>query len=189
MLAQAQIDLYEGRPRAAYARVCDRWPALEKAFLLRVQFIRIKMLELRGRAALAVGCAAVGDTEAHLREAERCATDIASEGTKWGAPLAMLLRAGALVARGMTAEVGPLLTAAEDLFAAERMGLHVAVCRWRLAEVLERAGGEQAALLHAAATSWMQEQGIADPERMSQTIAPWRRAGSEAPPPRSQRAG
>ncbi len=171
VLAQAQIDLYEARPRAAYTRVCDKWEALAKAFLLRVQFIRIKMLELRGRAALAVASASPADQEPHLREVERCAGELVGEGTRWGTPLATLLRAGAAATRGNQEEASSLLAAAEDGFASERMGLHVAVCRWRLAE---RVVGEQSALLKAAATSWMQEQAIADAERLVHTIAPWR---------------
>ena len=175
VLAQAQIDLYEGRPRAAYARVCDKWEALQKAFLLRVQFIRIRMVELRGRAALAVAAAGAGDVETHLREVERCAAEIAAEGTRWGAPLATLLRAGASAVRGETDPAKRQLASAEDGFASERMGLQVAVCRWRLAERIDAEGKqERAALLRAAATTWMQEQGVVEPERLVQTIAPWR---------------
>ncbi len=187
VLAQGQIDLYEGRPRAAYARVCDRWPALEKAFLLRVQFIRVKMLELRGRAALSVACTAASDTEAYLREAERCAADIATEETRWGAPLGTLLRASALAARGTSAEVASLLALADAGFTAEHMSLHAAVTRARLAECIERTDPERAASLRAAAAAWMQAQAIADPERMTQTIAPWKKSsgdGQSARPPR-----
>ncbi len=169
VLAQAQIDLYEGHPRAAYARVCDKWDALSKAFLLRVQFIRIKMLELRGRAALAVGAAS--DSMEHLREADRCATDIESEGTRWSAPLAKVLRAGVVAARGDRRHAADLLMAAESEFLGERMALHVAIARWRRSQI---AAEEESKLIRAAAVTWMQEQSIVDMERMAQTIAPWK---------------
>jgi hypothetical protein len=172
VLAQAQIDLYEGHPRAAYARVCDKWEALSKAFLLRVQFIRIKMLELRGRAAIAVGVAS--NSMEHLREAVKCASDIESEGTKWGAPLAKVLRAAVIAAAGDPGQAADLLQAAELEFLGERMALHVAIARWRRSEL---AAEEESKLLRASATSWMQDQAIADMERMAQTIAPWKRVG------------
>jgi hypothetical protein len=174
VLAQAQIDLYESKPRAAFARVVGKWAALEKAFLLRVQFIRIKMLELRGRAALAVAAAAGGKDDVHLREVLRSADDIEAEGTRWGAPLAKVLRAGVCVLRGDTLEAARLLGASETAFADEGMALHVAVARHRAAEILT---GEPQQLIAAAASSWMHEQAIADPERMSYMIAPFR------PPP------
>ena len=174
VLAQAQIDLYESSPRAAYARVCDKWEAIQKAYLLRVQFIRIKMLELRGRAALAVANVSADDPEAHLRETERYAGEIEAEGTRWGGALALLLRAGVTATRGDVPAASRLLATAEDAFASERMGLHVATCRWRLSERLQ---GEPSALLKAAATTWMKEQAIADAERMVHTIAPWRPVG------------
>jgi hypothetical protein len=174
VLAQAQIDLYEGRPRAAYARVCDKWDALAKAFLLRVQFIRLKMIELRGRAALAVGAAI--DSEAHLREAEQAAAEIDAEQTAWAAPLAKVLRAGVAAVRGDAREASAMLMAAEREFMGQRMALHVAVARFRRASI---AAPDEAKLIHAAATTWMQEQSIVDFERMAQTIAPWKREPDE----------
>jgi serine/threonine protein kinase len=173
VLAQAQIDLYEGKPRVAFARVVDRWDALQKAFLLRVQFIRIKMLELRGRAALAVAAAAPADAAVHTKEGDRCAGEIEEEETRWGAPLAKMLRAGACALRGEIDEARRLFAAAEREFASEEMALHVAIARARHAELFT---GEASLLLRAAAITWMQEQGIADPERLTTMIAPRRTA-------------
>ncbi len=170
VLAQAQIDLYEGHAHAAYARVCDKWDALSKAFLLRVQFIRIKMLELRGRAAVAVGVAS--DSAEHLREALQCAADVEAEGTRWGSALAKVLRAAVAAAEGDAPQAAALLMAAELELSGERMALHVAVARWRRAEIVPE---DEAKLLRASATTWMQEQSIVDFERMAQTIAPWKR--------------
>ncbi len=170
VLAQAQIDLYEGSGRAAYARVRDSWEALEKVFLLRVQFIRIKMIELRGRAALAVAVASADDREAFLRETERCAAEIESERSPWETPLATLLRAGVSATRGDAAAAQESLADAEEGFVAGEMALYAAACRWRRAERLE--GGE-AASLRASVMTWMREQEIADPARLVGTIAPW----------------
>src|SRR6185295_7098451 len=54
VLARAQIDLYEGNAAESRERIVTWWPTLKKAMLLRVQFLRIKLLEVRARAALAV---------------------------------------------------------------------------------------------------------------------------------------
>ncbi|HEY2514561.1 MAG TPA: AAA family ATPase, partial [Polyangiaceae bacterium] len=157
VLAQAQIDLYEGEARAALARVEDRWEALADSHLLRVQFIRLKMWELRGRAALAVAGEGREDAEAQLEEAERCANEMASEKTRWSTPLVALLRAGIAARRGERDEAIRALVAAEPGFIAERMALHVATCRWLLAEI---APEEKVLLVRAAAHSWMKEQAI-----------------------------
>jgi hypothetical protein len=69
-------------------------------------------------------------------------------------------------------EARRLFAAAEHEFASEDMALHVAVARARHAELFE---GEQALLLRAAASTWMQEQAIFDPERLTSTLAPRRR--------------
>jgi hypothetical protein len=61
---------------------------------------------------------------------------------------------------------------AEREFMGQRMALHVAVARYRRASI---AAPDEAKLIHAAATTWMQEQSIVDFERMAQTIAPWKR--------------
>src|SRR5581483_4228888 len=95
VLAQAQIDLYEGKPRQAYARVEERYPRLERAMLLRVQFIRIKMLELRARAALALAVRGE-DEDRHLESAWRAARNIERESAPWGMPLAKLVRGSVL---------------------------------------------------------------------------------------------
>jgi hypothetical protein len=51
------------------------------------------------------------------------------------------------------------------------MALHVAIARWRRSQV---AAEEESKLIRAAAVTWMQEQSIADMDRMAQTIAPWK---------------
>jgi hypothetical protein len=134
------------------------------------------MIELRGRAALAVGAAS--DSEAHLREAERSASEIEAEQTTWAAPLAKVLRAGAAVVRQDPRQAAALLVDAEREFMGQRMALHVAVARLRRASI---AAPDESRLIHAAATTWMQEQSIADFERMAQTIAPWKRDADGRP--------
>jgi hypothetical protein len=55
LLALTQIDLYEGDGARALTRVHEAWPALQRAQLLRVEYIHCLLLHLRGRAAVAAG--------------------------------------------------------------------------------------------------------------------------------------
>jgi hypothetical protein len=112
------------------------------------------------------------DSAEHLREALQCAADVEAEGTRWGSALAKVLRAAVAAAEGDAPQAAALLMAAELELSGERMALHVAVARWRRAEIVPE---DEAKLLRASATTWMQEQSIVDFERMAQTIAPWKR--------------
>src|SRR5262249_27147804 len=50
---ETQIDLYAGEAERAWHRLTDAWPDLERSHLLHVQQVRILMLDLRARCALA----------------------------------------------------------------------------------------------------------------------------------------
>ena len=47
----AQIELYAGRGGAAWDLIAWNWPALSRSLLLRVQFVRVAMWQLRARCA------------------------------------------------------------------------------------------------------------------------------------------
>ena len=174
VLAQAQIDLYEGKAHAAYARIEERYPRLERAMLLRVQFIRIKMLELRARAALALAVKG-DDEERHLAQASRAARAIEREGAPWAMPLAKLVRGSALARRGELEQARLAWQAAAREAESEEMALHAACARWRAAEVDARAGAAES---FAHARNWLLEQGVADPARLVEMLAPLRDMGS-----------
>ena len=52
--ALAQVDLYRGSDERALARLRERWGPLRRSALMRVQYIRLRAIHLRGRAALAL---------------------------------------------------------------------------------------------------------------------------------------
>jgi hypothetical protein len=56
----AQADLYEACAESAWSHTTYAWKMLQKAHLARVEFQRIDLLALRGRAALARAAAAAG---------------------------------------------------------------------------------------------------------------------------------
>ena len=47
----AQIELYAGRGGTAWDLISWNWPALSRSLLLRVQFVRVAMWQLRARCA------------------------------------------------------------------------------------------------------------------------------------------
>jgi eukaryotic-like serine/threonine-protein kinase len=84
LFAHANIDLYEGRAKEARERLAAGWRGLKKSFLLRLQLVRVIMIELRARAALACG-----DRDAALRDARR----LAAENAPWAQALGLLTSA------------------------------------------------------------------------------------------------
>lgn len=132
MLAENQIDLYNGNWASAWRRVEERWPKMKESFLLRVQFIRIEGLHLRGRTALA---AAKGGGDRELTAvAERDAAAIEKERVVWSLPFATALRAGVASLRGKKEIADDLLgKAARDFEKAELM-LYARAARLRRGE-------------------------------------------------------
>lgn len=168
LVAECQIDLYEGRADEAHQRIADRWAALDESHLLRIPIIRIDMWALRARAALA-RAATAPDPRRDLRAAERDAQRIERERAGWSAPVARLLRAGVANLRGDTSAATEYLSAAASGFDGADMGLHAAAARRCLGQL--RGGAEGAALV-AAADEWMLAQNIRRPDRMAVVLTP-----------------
>ena len=90
------LDLYRGRVDAARARLSAIWPEYSRSMLMRM--IRIQMLELRARSALAV--AEHGqDTDFMLQWAEQDARGLKREGQPWSVAHAHYVRAAIAACR------------------------------------------------------------------------------------------
>ncbi len=85
---ETQIDLYEGDAESAWRRLADAWPILKRSHLLHVQQVRILMLDLRARSALAQ--ARGKDRATWLRLAQREARSLRREKSLWAEALAQL---------------------------------------------------------------------------------------------------
>ncbi|MBI4509035.1 MAG: hypothetical protein HY698_05335 [Deltaproteobacteria bacterium] len=170
LTGQVSADLYAGDIDEVHRTLCERWPALRRSLLLRVQLVRTLTNDLRGRVALAASLRNVGDKQALLREASRAAAQIEAENMPWARPMAILLRAGVQAARGDTGEpIVALLRDALQGFQASDMGLHAACVRFWLGKV---SGGDEGRALEDSARSWMEAQCIKNPERMAILLAP-----------------
>ena len=80
--AEVHIDLYRGDGRSAWSRMRQHWGLYRRSQLLRVQMLRIELLELRGRSALAAARTARRPA-ALLRAAARDARRLEREREPW----------------------------------------------------------------------------------------------------------
>jgi CheY-like chemotaxis protein len=169
VLAGARIDLYEGNPEAALARVAAAWPHIKAAMQYRIEIIRGLMHELQGvirceaarrdparRAALLAG--ALGDAKilARIR-------------APYASPFALAIRAAAASVAGDRAAAQSLLEPAARGFEAADMQLHAHVARraWGLLE-----GGEPGQAAVRATEDWLRAQGVAQPGRIANLFLP-----------------
>src|SRR5207253_1121347 len=68
LTASAQIELYRGDGAAAWRHIVEQWPAMASSALLHVECVRIFMIHLRARCALAFAGVA-GDPQPLLKSA------------------------------------------------------------------------------------------------------------------------
>ncbi len=170
-IASTQIDLYVGAGRAAFARLTAEWPALRRSLLLRIQHIRIVMLQLHGRAALAAAleAATTRDRKSLADEAVRDAKRLEGEDLPWSTGFGRLLRAGAASVRGDRDAARAALDQAIATFEAAGMALYAAAARARKG-ALE--GGDTGAALVASARAFAAAQSVKEPERVFGALAP-----------------
>ncbi|MBX3225257.1 MAG: AAA family ATPase [Labilithrix sp.] len=161
LLAQVQIDLYAGDARAAHTRADDGFRALRRAMLLRVQFVRVKMTELRARAALARSLDTKSARADLLAAFDRDVSALLEEGAPWATALAELALASREAAYGSPDEATRRFERAAATADRAGMKLHAAIAR-------HRAGGEA----RAQASTWLRGQGVSAPERFVATLSP-----------------
>jgi hypothetical protein len=178
LMAEVEIALYSGESSDALKLMTERWSALRRSLLLRVQYIHIESLFHRAQSALAVAAnKSVGskDQTRLLRGAERDARRIEREKMNWGDPLAQLIRAGIAISRGKVEQAMERLASAEQGFEAAGMCLFAAAARRRRGELI---GGDQGKALIADSETWMNSQHIKNSVRMTAMLSPGRWPGS-----------
>jgi hypothetical protein len=174
LVAEVQAELYAGDGRAALAQLRARWPALVASQQLRVQLVRVVMLELRARAAIALATTGAPSERAPLvRAAAADARAIADEHAPWARALAQLLDAAILAARGAPVEqLAAALDAAARALDRAHLALHAAAARRRRGALL---AGDEGRALVAAVDRWLTDERVRDPARFTAMLAPgWR---------------
>ena len=130
----AQADLYEARVESAWTNVSYAWLMLRRGHLSRVQFQRIDLLGLRGRAALGQASALQGgERRRWLRRAYADARRLAAEAIPSALGLAALLEGGALELEGRHDDSRGRLSSAAESFERVGMALHSNLARLALA--------------------------------------------------------
>jgi len=166
---EVYIALYTGDGEGAWSLVESRWPALSASFFLRVEYLAIIVLDVRARAAVA---AATNDRHARLvKEALRCARTLARKRSRWAHAVSVLIQAEVASIRRQWDLVLELLERAEFAFQAVEMAHCVAACRYRRGTLI---GGEKGRALLSAAHEWASSQGVVNPVRTFDMLAPGR---------------
>ncbi len=162
------LDLYRGDLSRAWVRLNTLWPQYGRSLLFRVQVIRIQMLELRARCAIAV--AERSDQPAPLLlQARRDAQRLQREGQPWAVAHAHYVRAAIAACEEDAARCGAELDSAARLYDQAEMPLNAQIMRFRLGEVQ---AGDETRALRDDAELWMRDQGIVVPARWAGMYAP-----------------
>jgi hypothetical protein len=162
------LDLYRGRVDAAWARLGAIWPEYSRSLLLRIQMIRIQMLELRARSALALA-EHDKDIDFLLQSAEQDARRLKREGQPWSIAHAHQVMAAVAACREDSSTALHQLGLAADRFDAADMPLCGWVMRYKIGEIR---GDQEGRALIARADEWMVSQSIKSPARWSRMVAP-----------------
>jgi hypothetical protein len=168
LFVQVETDLYVGDTLGAFTRISREWPRLEGAMFLRLQNVRVFMMDLRARAEIALAQARGGD-EGLLRAAERRARSIERERMVWGDLVAASLLGCIARVRKDDRVAAQLFDRAAIGFDAIDMGVHAAAARERLADVL---GGDKGRAHRTRAAEVFARQAIKDPARFVRMLAP-----------------
>jgi hypothetical protein len=173
LYAKVQIELYRGAFRAAHVRLHSQWGQLRRSLLLRVQYFRIIMLELRARTTLAAACdlsrTSPGDSRALIAAVERCIHKLMHERVCWAQAFGRLLQAGVENVRGNRERTVQLLSTAVEALHSADMTLFATAAEQRLAPLI---GGITGTALTARATSWLASQSVAVPHRFITMLTP-----------------
>jgi eukaryotic-like serine/threonine-protein kinase len=167
LVALAQIELYTGDTEVAWKHIEGQLKPLERSLLMRTQGLRIDVMHLRARLALASAYGPV--RKQRLKIAEDCADQIAREDMPWSNPLANLTYAALAKQSGDTLRATTLARQAVDGFEAADMALYAAAARRKVGELL--AGDEGRQLINDS-EAWMTKQQIMNPAAVSNMMAP-----------------
>jgi hypothetical protein len=169
MQASALVELYAGAPARAVELMDQRVPAIRRAFLFRVQAVRVFTAFVRMAARL--GALAAGAREParlHAAVVRECneldrGLDITTRSS------VLLVRAELAVLRGDLDTAVPGYRSAAAAFDALDMSLMSSAARWRLGELL---GGDEGRALVAEVHAALSAEGIVRPDRVVAMFAP-----------------
>jgi tetratricopeptide (TPR) repeat protein len=167
---EGQIHLYTSDAAAAWDHINEPWPLLSKSFTLRSQEIRVFLVHLHARSALAAASTTAGtDSNSLLTIAQQDARRLEREQAPWAGALAQLIRAGIATAQRDSARAATLFNDAIIRLDAVDMRLYATAARRRLGAII---GGDTGRTMAQHADCWMAAQGIQNTTRMTAMLAP-----------------
>jgi hypothetical protein len=162
------LYLYRGDVKKAWLRVNEIWPDYSRSMLLHIQTVRIDMIDLRARCALAMA-ERTNLPDPYVRQAGHDVRRLEREGLNWARAHAHYVRAGiAACSEDRGAALEEMKLAAQAYDEAE-MPLRAQLMRFRMGEVQNDA---ESLAVREAAEARMQEQGIVSPVRWAGLYAP-----------------
>jgi eukaryotic-like serine/threonine-protein kinase len=165
--ARLHVDLYEGRGEDAHARIVERWPALRRSMLLRINALACDALWQRGRAAIAAAAAAPEGSKRRAQLLAEAAADAASiSGQPFAAAFRELLLGDVYALRGDRDRALVRFTAAESELSRLDLAFLATVARRRRAELMA-----DRSALHEADT-WLSSRSVRIPWRLARIICP-----------------
>jgi hypothetical protein len=168
VLAHVQAELYRGGAERAWHLFETKRPAIKRALLHRMQWIRIEGAYVRARCALLM-CASGRNARTCLAAARHEVRRIEREKMAWSDPIARVLGSAIAFLDGDVAAAERRLIDSVDGFDRAGMKLYAAAARRRLGQI---AGGERGLQETGTADEWMASEGILNPARMTRLIAP-----------------
>jgi hypothetical protein len=163
--SRSEIALHQGEALEAQKVLADRFAALRRSMLLRVQIVRADALSLQAR----LGLAAAGRTPAAAHAlVRRLAAKLGREGVGYAGVYAALLE-GAIAAREAPEAAATALRRAIALAEEHHLSLHLAAARHHLGGLL---GGDEGGALRAAAAQYAAGEELVAPTRLYEIVAP-----------------
>jgi tetratricopeptide (TPR) repeat protein len=171
LVAQVEIDLYEGHGARAHQRMVRDAAAIRHSFLTRAQCIRAATNFASARSAIAASFEEPESRGPRLGEAQKLSRKLTAEGEPWIDALASLASAGIANAFGQREVARTHLGAAAERAEAADMALHAAAARHALGTLT---GGDEGTTLVEAAAEAMRKKGVRAPERYARMLLPGR---------------
>lgn len=177
-----EVCLYQGNTEKAYATILGAWPGLKRSLSLRTESVRVRAINCRARAALALACTRTGHERTQLvAEARKLTRALGKERWALARGYSLALRAALAHNEKQAVECVELLHAAEQEFEQKGARLYAWSCRARRGQL---GGNEAGTALFAAALDQLRTEGIKQPARMLRVFTPgaYDDAGSALPP-------
>ena len=165
LCARSNIDLYTGHAVDAYRRLVEAWPQLRRSYMLHFQIVRLMVLEVQARVALALAATSTaGERKRWLDEIAKLAKKLAAERLPFAVAIAKACNAEYLIGRGEAARASALFPDIIREFEALDMSCYAAMIRRRHGLLI---GGDEGRALVALAEQQLADLGADDPARFA----------------------